>query len=155
MIDKFGSPCPLTLDFIDIYFKEIDRLLNKYLSFSTLHCYFSYLSHSSRQILKSNFRYGWLPRIRKGGTKQMALFLLWAANYRQIIRYPFIMSKPDCLWKCYSQFLGEWSEYLESAPHGLREILDIEYASKTNSECIRKSHNESSVDGDKSSEVHS
>ncbi len=132
MIDKFGSPVPLTLDSIDHYFKDIDGLLDKYLSFSSLQSYFYYLSHASRQILKNNFSHGWLPRIRKGGAKQMFLFFLWAVNYRQIAKYPFSMLKSDELWRRHSEFLEEWSNYLKSAPPELREILDLQHPCKIN-----------------------
>jgi hypothetical protein len=132
MIDKFGRPIPLTLDSIDRYIKAMDRLLDKYLSLSYLHGHFYYLSHSSRQILKNNFSYGWLPRIRKGRAKQMFLFFLWAVNYRQIAKYPFAMLKSDVFWRRYSEFLEEWCDYLKSAPPELREILDLQYPFKTN-----------------------
>jgi len=132
VIDKFGSPVPLTLDSIDRYFKDIDELLANYLSFSTLHRHFCYLSHSSRLTLKSNFCYGWLPRIREGGSKQMLLFLLWAANYRQIAKYPFMMLKSDELWRRYSEFVEGWTDYLKSAPPELRKILDLQHTIEAN-----------------------
>jgi hypothetical protein len=62
----------------------------------------------------------------------MFLFFLWAANYRQIAKYPFTMLKPDELWRRHSEFLEEWNDYLKSAPPGLREILDLQHPFKTN-----------------------
>jgi hypothetical protein len=136
MIDRFGSPVPLTLDSIDRYFQDIDTLLVKYLTFSSLDSYCYYLSHSSRQVLKSNLCYGWLPRIRKGGAKQMFLFLLWAANYRQIASYPFAMLKSDALWRRYSEFVEGWTDYLKSAPPELRRILDLQHPIKGNTKRV-------------------
>ncbi len=125
LMDKVGSPVCLTSDFIDCYFKDLDKMLIEYLSLSPISRRLVYLRHSSRKFISSNLRFGWIPRIRKGGLRQAFLFLLWTLNYRQIARYPFALVSQDHFWNRYSELLRQWPDFLGSAAPVLRKDFDI------------------------------
>jgi hypothetical protein len=114
LMDEWGVPELLSSKSAHNYFRDLDKISSKYILLNDLLLNLVYLRHSSRLFLKSNVLFGWFPRIKKGGLRQVWLFVLWAVNYRQILRYPFVFLTRDRLWRRYSRFLREKADSMES-----------------------------------------
>lgn len=106
IIDSNWSPRPVDSPHMNQFFHLLNEELTSYYRLRDIRRKLRYHRHASSTVFWGNVFYGWIPRINRGGGKQLFKFLRWLFSPGTLIRLPFLFCRDDRLWRSCRRLLA-------------------------------------------------